>query len=180
MHVASKPIFWTLYLCLFGLIAFGASGKKQVPTTPSPYYLIVSKSENLITLYDANDWVVQWPCTFGSDDLGDKFVQGDKRTPEGTFTILSKKPHAKWHKFMLLDYPTALDRKKFADRKKAGIIPANAKIGGSIGIHGTWPHEEFAIDNLQNWTQGCISMRNDHLDELYDMITVGTKVYVKK
>lgn len=144
------------------------------------YYLVVDKSEYVITLFDRVDWLIQWPCTFGSDDLTDKMYQGDRKTPEGQFTILSKYPHQKWNKFMRLDYPTAADRRKFEERKARGLIPASAKIGGDIGIHGTWPREDWAIETVQNWTLGCISMRNDHLDELYRLIPVGTRVIIRR
>jgi murein L,D-transpeptidase YafK len=166
-----------------GLLLLLATTMAFAPThngSKSPYYVVVEKSQNTITLYDNDDWVVQWPCTFGSDDLSDKKYQGDRRTPEGRFTILRKYNHAKWHKMLMLDYPTDADRAKFEARKRSGEIPASAKIGGDIGIHGTWPREDWAIENLQSWTQGCISMRNDHLDELYNMVGEGTVVIVKR
>jgi lipoprotein-anchoring transpeptidase ErfK/SrfK len=80
----------------------------------------------------------------------------------------------------MLDYPNQQSYDKFNDRKAKGIIPKNAKIGGSIGIHGTWPHEDFAVDRFQNWTEGCISMKNDHVIELYNMIPNGTRVTIRK
>jgi hypothetical protein len=61
---------------------------------------------------------------------------------------------------MALDYPTRESYQRFNERKAQGLIPGTARIGGSIGIHGTWPHEEFAIDQYQNWTEGCISTKN--------------------
>ena len=116
---------------------------------------------------------------FGNSDLRDKLYAGDKKTPEGTFTIIEKKVHEKWDRFMMLDYPTKESYDKFNERKSEGIIPADAKIGGGIGIHGTWPHEDFQIDRFRNWTDGCISMRNKDVEELYNMIPVGTKVMIK-
>jgi murein L,D-transpeptidase YafK len=174
--------FWQHQLML--LLALAALTAFAPPRTAKPkageYYLVVEKYANTITLFDQSDWIVQWPCTFGSNDLGDKMYQGDRRTPEGSFTIARKYSHAKWHKMLMLDYPTPADRQKFEERKLRGQISANAKIGGSIGIHGTWPREEWAVENLQNWTQGCISMRNDHIDELYSMVSEGTVVIVKR
>ena len=38
------------------------------------------------------------PVVFGNKDLGDKLMEGDKRTPEGNFKIISKRPHEKWHR----------------------------------------------------------------------------------
>ena len=80
---------------------------------------------------------------------------------------------------MSLDYPTQESYSKFNERKNEGIIPSTAKIGGSIGIHGTWPHEDYQIDRFRNWTDGCISMRNKDVEELYNMIPVGTKVTIR-
>ena len=80
---------------------------------------------------------------------------------------------------MGIDYPTAADVQKFNYRKQMGQIPASAKIGGDIGIHGTWPHEEFAVDRYQNWTLGCISLKNEHVKQLFNMVPVGTRVTIK-
>ncbi len=146
----------------------------------TPYYIIVDKSDNTLTVYDAEDWLIQYPCTFGSDDLGDKMMEGDRRTPEGRFYISTKYVHQKWSRFMMLDYPTKSDYDKFNQRKAKGIIPPSAKIGGAIGIHGTWPHEDWAVENLQSWTQGCVSMKNEDVEELYKMITPGTLVIIQK
>lgn len=146
----------------------------------SNYYIIVTKHDYSLTLYDDGGWLVKYPVVFGNKDLGDKMQEGDRETPEGTFTIISKKPHEKWHKFLMLDYPTAESYEKFKQRKAAGLIPQNAQIGGGVGIHGTWPHEEFAVDRYQNWTEGCISMKNEDIDELFKMIPPGTKVIIRK
>ena len=70
--------------------------------------------------------------------------------------------------------------KKFNERKAKGIIPANAKIGGGIGIHGTWPDEDFAVDGMQNWTMGCISTKNEYIRELFNILPVGTKVIIRR
>lgn len=153
--------------------------KTKIPTANS-FYIIVDKSDNTLTVYDSEDWIVQYPCTFGSDDLGDKMTQGDRRTPEGKFHITSKYYHKKWNRFLMLDYPTKSDYEKFNQRKAAGLIPRDAKIGGDIGIHGTWRHEEWAVENLQPWTQGCVSMKNEDVKELYDMIAPGTVVIIRQ
>ena len=81
---------------------------------------------------------------------------------------------------MAIDYPTKESWDKFNLRKQRGEIPANARIGGSIGIHGTWPHEDFQIDRYRNWTMGCISMKNSDVQELYRYINSGTKVIIRR
>jgi murein L,D-transpeptidase YafK len=145
----------------------------------SPYYIKISKVKYTLSVYDSKGWLITYPVVFGSSDLRDKLYEGDRKTPEGDFTIVSKKVHSKWDRFMMLDYPTPESYNKFNERKNQGIVPASAKIGGGIGIHGTWPHEDFQIDRYRNWTDGCISMRNKDVEELYSMITVGTKVFIR-
>jgi lipoprotein-anchoring transpeptidase ErfK/SrfK len=144
------------------------------------YFLVVEKSKYELSVYDDNGWLATYPVVFGNKDQSDKMREGDRKTPEGTFTIVSKKVHDKWDRFMLLDYPTKESYEKFNQRKAQGLIPQNATIGGGIGIHGTWPREGYAIDRYDNWTQGCISMKNEDVEELYSMIPVGTKIQIKK
>ena len=47
-------------------------------------------------------------------------IEGDRKTPEGTFRILDKRPHQKWHKIMMLDYPTQESWEKFNQPQSPG------------------------------------------------------------
>lgn len=164
-----------LAACFFCNTSFRA---KKLPA--KFYSIMIDKSDFELSVYDDKGWLVTFPVVFGNKDLGDKMVEGDRKTPEGTFTIINKKAHAKWDRFIMLDYPTAESYAKFNERKAKGVIPPNASIGGGIGIHGTWPHEDYAVDRYDNWTLGCISMKNPDVEELFSMIPVGTKVTIRK
>ncbi|MFM2338517.1 MAG: hypothetical protein RL115_1710 [Bacteroidota bacterium] len=142
--------------------------------------IIIDKTDYELSVYDDEGWYATYPVVFGNNKLGDKKMQGDKNTPEGSYTITNKRVHEKWSRFISINYPTEVDREKFNLRKKRGEIPANASIGGSIGIHGTWPHEDFVIDRYSNWTEGCISMKNDDVKEVYAFIKPGTSVTIRK
>jgi lipoprotein-anchoring transpeptidase ErfK/SrfK len=144
------------------------------------YYIIIKKHAYALMVYDSKGWLATYPVVFGNKDLKDKMVQGDRETPEGNFRIISKRVHEKWCRMMMLDFPNAESIQKFNMRKQKGIIPPDARIGGDVGIHGTWPREDFAIDLYDNWTQGCISMKNADVIELYNMIPVGTRVSIQK
>lgn len=143
-------------------------------------YVIIAKSKYELYIYDDLGWYATYPVVFGSKDLNDKMLEGDRRTPEGSYRIVSKRPHEKWGKIMLLDYPNKTDLDKFNQRKAQGLIPASAKIGGGIGIHGTWPRDEIAVENFQNWTNGCVSLKRDEMNELYSLIPIGTKVTIRR
>jgi murein L,D-transpeptidase YafK len=149
-------------------------------SSPSSYYIVIDKSKYELSVVDSEGWLVTYPVVFGNKDLGDKMMAGDRKTPEGLYTLVSKRVDSRWNRFLALDYPTQADYSKFIYRKQQGLIPQSAKIGGGIGIHGVWPHEDYTVDQYQNWTEGCISMKNQDVEELYNLVPVGTKVYIRK
>lgn len=142
--------------------------------------IIIDKSDYELSVYDEKGWYATYPVVFGNNSLADKKMEGDKNTPEGSFSIANKRVHEKWCRYLGINYPTAEDRAKFAERKRKGEIPKNASIGGGVGIHGTWPHEDFQIDRFKNWTLGCISMKNEDVIELYGFTNMGAKVTIRK
>ncbi len=168
--------FLLLALCI--IFIFEASFYKRPPG--NQFTVIITKHTYELSVYDNNGWLATYPVVFGKNDLRDKMCEGDRETPEGEYKIASKRPHEKWDRMMMLDYPTAEDYAKFNQRKAQGLLPANAQIGGGIGIHGTWQHEGYAVDQFQNWTDGCISLRNENVEELYGMLPVGTSVMITK
>jgi murein L,D-transpeptidase YafK len=144
------------------------------------FYIVIDKSKYELSVIDSEGWLATYPVVFGNGDLKDKMVDGDRETPEGLFTIVSKSKNNKWDRMLLIDYPTRSDSTKFLERKEDGLIPQNARMGGGIGIHGVWPHEDYVVDHYQNWTDGCISMKNEDVEELYNTVPVGTKVFIRK
>jgi murein L,D-transpeptidase YafK len=154
--------------------------KKTAPYYNPNYTVVVDKSDYELKVFDAEGWLATYPVVFGKNGLKDKKQEGDQATPEGTFRITWKNPNHKWNKFVLFDYPNAESYKKFYERKASGEISEDAKIGGGVGIHGTWPDSDHVVDNYINWTEGCISMKNDDLDELFDLLPVHTKLVIQR
>lgn len=144
----------------------------------SPYYIVISKKTYELKVYDDQGWYATYPCVFGSNDLRDKYMEGDKRTPEGDFKVILKKNTGKWAYELLLDYPNEESISRFKARKARGIVPRNARIGGGIAIHATRPQEEWTVDYYQNWTDGCISLKYSEAKDLYSYIPVGTAVTI--
>lgn len=149
-------------------------------TKANPYYIIISKKSYELRVYDNLGWYATYPCVFGSNDFRDKYMAGDKRTPEGNFKIVVKRNNTKWKYELLLDYPNQESYKKFDERKAEGVIPKNAQIGGGIAIHATRPQEEWTVDYYQNWTDGCVSLKYSEAADLYSYIPVGTPVTIEK
>ena len=153
---------------------------KPVPVVDNPYYIIIDKSDYELRVYDQEGWYATYPVVFGSNDLNDKYMEGDKRTPEGKFKVLLKKIHPKWGFELLLDFPNEESIKKFNGRINQGMIPRTAKIGNGIAIHATRPEEEWTVDYYRNWTDGCISLKYTEAKDLYSYIPIGTPVTIQK
>lgn len=190
--------FTTLFACCFAPLIICSSFNDKSPAkkkrskkislsnaTPKvvedkTYTVVIDKSDYELKVYDKEGWLATYPVVFGNDDLGDKKVAGDRKTPEGTFHIIAKRPHDKWQRFLLLDYPNDESVARFNARKAKGEIPKNAQMGGGIGIHGTLMKENWSVDYYFNWTNGCIALHKEDILELYDMLPVGTKVIIQR
>ena len=187
------PVF--ALLTLFALMAFVPNGdkkkriainppanrhlKKVTPSEENPYYIIIDKSDYELKVYDEEGWYATYPIVFGSKDLGDKWKEGDKKTPDGHFKVIQKKIHPKWSYELLLDYPTLESVQRFNARKQKGLLPKNARIGNGIAIHATRPEEEWTVDNFYNWTDGCVSVKYTEMKDLFSFIPVGTPVTIQ-
>jgi murein L,D-transpeptidase YafK len=163
----------------FRLLKKRANAQAFRLTEGNPYYIIVSKKDYELKVYDNEGWYATYPIVFGSKDLSDKMREGDRRTPTGSFKIIIKKIHPQWGPELLLDYPNEDSYRKFNERKARGLIPANSRIGDGIAIHATRPEEEWTVDNYYNWTDGCVSVKYTEMKDLYSYIPVGTPVTIQ-
>lgn len=142
--------------------------------------VLIDKSDYRLSIINA-DTVVKWyPVVLGYNPVGDKMQEGDYKTPEGVFGIRDKYPHKNWNYFIWIDYPNKESWKRFEQRKKDGLIPEDAKIGGEIGIHGTPEGGDALIDEGQNWTFGCISLKRDHVEEIYPYFHKNIQITIQK
>jgi len=150
---------------------------------PSPYYknrfsVLVQKSSYSLFLKYEGRIIKSYPCVFGLDPVGDKLQKGDKRTPEGQFRINGIRKNDLWAYFLSVDYPTADSRQKHEKAKYYGQIPKDAHIGGAIGFHGVADGLESWIDTRANWTDGCIALKNQDINELVRYLGSGTEVLI--
>ena len=142
--------------------------------------VLIDKSDYKLSILSNSVTVKEYPVVFGGNTKDDKLMQGDGCTPEGTFHIVSKYPHKNWSKFIWIDYPNNDSWKKHNKAKQDGIIPESADIGGEIGIHGVPKGMNKLIDLKYNWTLGCISLKNDDVNEIYPYITKNTVIIIQK
>ena len=133
--------------------------------------IIVDKFHHLCLLIDRGRVQKRY-----SADLGRKWFQRKSRaqdasTPEGEYGITRMIPRGKYGHALLINYPNTEDKARFQSLKREGILPASARIGGNIEIHGKGGKES-------DWTDGCISLNDDDMLELYRFAYTGMPVTI--
>jgi murein L,D-transpeptidase YafK len=141
--------------------------------------LRIFKKRHRMEVFSGKRRVKVYRVVIGRGGAGPKRFEGDGRTPEGRYVIDSRHPSRKFLLFLHVSYPSARDRAAFRAAKAAGKLPAGARIGGSIGIHGekkgfwSWlPHKWF------DWTRGCVAVDNEEIRELYPAVKENAVVEI--
>lgn len=136
-----------------------------LPAPTGTTTLFIDKVNYFIELRFGGHGVKRFPVNTGSLPQNRKLHYDLRSTPEGEYAASSIRPKTDYHKAIGISYPNATDRLRYKNALSAGRIPSKngvpAPIGGSIQIHGG------GIGN--NWTWGCIAMRNSDLDALFNL-----------
>ncbi len=145
-----------------------------------PVVVVVNKTCQTMSIYNYGKLVRTFPVVLGRKP-GRKLYQGDRRTPNGLYTIIDNDPHSRWRRFMLIDYPSEEDYRRYRQRlTSSGEIPGRKNggpgLGGAVGIHGS-DREAFNRAKI-NWTLGCVSLLNSDMKEFERMVSLGTLVYI--
>ncbi len=148
------------------------------PLNKSKVSVLIQKSQYRLTVYYDLKPVKSYPVVFGSNPTDDKRSEGDQRTPEGVLRIHDLYPHPQWSKFLWLDYPNVQSWRKHFQSKINGQLTWFLPVGGDVGIHGVPQGADYLINNRENWTWGCISLKNKDVDEIYQAVKVGTIVEI--
>jgi hypothetical protein len=135
--------------------------------------VVVDKLNHRLHLVRDGRSVRAYPAELGPHWMDRKVREGDQATPEGSYQVIRKKSagQTRYHKALLLDYPNREDSARFHRLVEEGALPRYSRIGGLIEIHGEGGKGE-------DWTLGCVSLRNEDIDELYGQLPVGTMVTI--
>jgi hypothetical protein len=149
---------------------------------PLSWSVSIFKKRHQLILYYKGRMFKNYRAVFGrSFEPGTKLWEGDRRTPEGVYTIVEKHPSRRWDWFLTLNYPNLLDRRRYEELRDGGAVPSEdghpLGVGSKIGIHGT--DEPLLNKGNINWTTGCISVDDEDVEELKRLLPDGTVVIIK-
>jgi len=135
--------------------------------------VIVDKLNRRCMLYRDGRLIRTYAVDLGANPTKPKWRSGDRATPEGRYRVTAKRGRGQttYYKALMLDYPNEEDRRRFIEFKRKGYISSRARIGGLIEIHGDGGRQE-------DWTLGCVALRNGDMDHLFDQVQVGTPVTI--
>ena len=134
--------------------------------------VFVDKSARTLQLLSDNKMIKTYHIALGGNPVGHKQQQGDQRTPVGSYTLDYKNEKSKFYRSIHVSYPNTTDK---ARAKSRGV-----SAGGDIMIHGQ--KNGFGALGLLNqqrdWTDGCIAVTDNEMDEIMAAVKVGTSIEI--
>ncbi|MDX2265288.1 MAG: hypothetical protein NW215_09995 [Hyphomicrobiales bacterium] len=150
-------------ICMFGAVRAEtrdepphaeASSERQSFTHGAPVFIRIFKQTSTLEV-----WMQRGPRfalfdTFSickwSGDLGPKFKEGDRQSPEGVYSITADdlRVNLRWHRAMDVNFPNAYDT-------------ANGRTGSGILIHGKCS------------SIGCFALTDESVEKVYELVAAA-------
>jgi murein L,D-transpeptidase YafK len=168
-------------LCCLAPVAARGQGlyaDRSIPATERVDRLRIYKARHRLEAWSGKRLLKVYKVAIGRGGAGHKRQEGDGKTPEGSYVIDAKRHSRTFHRFLHVSYPNAKDRAAFARARRAGTLPAKATIGGAIGVHGEKRGWAWLPHKWVDWTQGCIAVDNEEIEELYPVVQLKAVVEI--
>ncbi|TNJ45555.1 murein L,D-transpeptidase family protein [Phaeobacter sp. B1627] len=135
--------------------------------------VVVNKGARKLYLLNETKILREYEVGLGFAPVGHKAIEGDGRTPEGSYWINRRNPRSQFHLSLGISYPNTADR--------AAASAMGARPGGDIFIHGE-PNDQKdrrRAARVRDWTAGCIAVTNDEIEEIWAMVQDGTLITLR-
>jgi murein L,D-transpeptidase YafK len=159
-------------LCLaIGFVRFAPA--QQTAPVQKADSIQISKKDHVLELLAKGKVIHTYKVALGRGGLAPKEREGDALTPEGHYFIDARNADSAYHRALHISYPNAEDRSRAA---KLGVPP-----GGAIMIHGL-PNGMGWIGSAHrfyDWTLGCVAVTDPEIEEIWNLVPVGTPVEIR-
>jgi len=138
----------------------------------SHHEVVVDKTSRTLWVLIDNSVVAKFKISLGPNPEGHKQEIGDGKTPEGSYQLTWKSDESKYYRAFHINYPNSEDARLAAQRGK--------HPGGNIKIHGLPNSTVFDTKDYLafDWTEGCIAVSNEAMDQLFRLIPNGTQIFI--
>ncbi len=135
--------------------------------------VVVRKALRQLAIEREGQTLRTYAISLGGEPMGAKQVEGDRRTPEGVYTLDYRNPGSCCFRSLHVSYPSDGDTRRARDQ---GLEP-----GGMIMIHGLrnglgWIGR---LHRVFDWTNGCIAVTNREMAELWLAVPDGTTIEIR-
>ena len=152
---------------------------------PRSARIVVIKSKRELQVVSGESVLRTYRVGLGLEPVQPKVAQGDYATPEGNYFVCSKNSKSKFGLSIGVSYPNPNDAERGLeanlisnedhDRIIAAFVnraapPMNTPLGGQIMIHG--------LTSSWDWTDGCVALNRQDIEELFDAVPIGTPVQI--
>lgn len=173
-----KPAIIFAFLLIFAGLAHVFSSPDisgEQPLHAKVVKILVRKEKRRMSLLDMEgNAIEEYNISLGAHPEGHKTQEGDEKTPEGNYFISAKNERSAFHKALKISYPNSKD---VLQAQKRGVSP-----GGMIMIHGL-PNGSGWLGRLHllynRWTDGCIAVTDKEIDQIWDLVPVGTPIEIR-
>jgi murein L,D-transpeptidase YafK len=157
---------------VLSLVIPGSSPADAINPGDRANAILIVKHERKLYLLRDNNPLRSYRIALGLNPTGAKEHQWDFRTPEGSYIIDFRLEHSHYFKSLHISYPSPADLK----RSSALHRPA----GGDIFIHGepNRPDKPISYYKTRDWTNGCIALADEDLQELWELTAGRTPVEI--
>jgi murein L,D-transpeptidase YafK len=134
--------------------------------------VVVYKRERVLQLKRGGEVLRTFAIALGREPYGPKLQEGDGRTPEGVYTLDWRNPRSRFHRSIHVSYPRPNDSEHAL---RWGVSP-----GGQIMLHGL-PNgvaAERVGHPRRDWTEGCIALTNEEIEEIWARVEDGTTIII--
>ena len=136
--------------------------------------LLINKSNRDLLIFLNNGEIKNFSISLGFEPFGKKIKKGDGKTPEGLYYREKKIQDSSFYLALQISYPNPWDIRR--------ALSLNNHPGGQIMIHGV-PNNGYDknFHNKKNdWTEGCVAIKNNEMRILWKVVDVGTPVFIRK
>jgi lipoprotein-anchoring transpeptidase ErfK/SrfK len=163
---------WTFMAGMVRMPAWVANTKTGMLRAGRADSVVVEKGEHRMTLFAGGEALGVYQVAIGKTE-GKKERIGDFKTPEGLYHIDAKNPNSRFHLALHVSYPNADDLTR---ARQLGVA-----TGGDIMIHGlpNGQGKAGATHRNYDWTNGCVAVTDQEIEEIFGAVPVGTPVRIK-
>jgi murein L,D-transpeptidase YafK len=159
-------------ISLLLLLGFAAQSPAQSVSAGRADTILIIKHERKLYLLHDNAPLRSYRVALGLSPTGAKEREWDFRTPEGSYIIDFRQEHSRYFKALHISYPSPADRKRsFAQHLAAGR---------DIFIHGepNQPSRPDSYYKTRDWTNGCIALSDEDLQDVWNLTSGRTRVEI--